>query len=139
MRELDPFVSSGAVRVVSRHFTVLGEASQRAAEAVECAGDQRRHHDYRERLYATDPSLRAERFSAENLKKYAAELGLTAEPFNRCLDSGTYRARVAADMAEGRRKGVDSTPTLFVNDEKIAGVPAAGQLTATVERVRPAK
>ncbi len=49
------------------------------------------------------------------MKQYAIELGLDTTLFNDCLDSNAKSKYVTADFNEGIGKGVDSTPTFFIN------------------------
>jgi protein-disulfide isomerase len=57
----------------------------------------------------------------ENLKAYARELGVDADAFGRCLDSGRMAAPMARDRKTGESAGVDSTPTFFINGRMITG------------------
>jgi protein-disulfide isomerase len=134
--ELEPFIAGGRVRLAVRHLPFQGEASARAAEATECAGDQGRFFDYRRLLDTADPARGPVRFSGEALKGYAAELGLDAGAFGACLDSGRYRGRVLADLEAARRLGLESTPTFIAGGERIVGLPRAGELRALIERRR---
>lgn len=60
-------------------------------------------------------------------------LGLDEAAFNDCLDSGRYQEEVQTEMAAGRERGVQSTPTLFLNGEKIVGVVPFEQLQPLIE------
>jgi hypothetical protein len=44
-----------------------------------------------------------------------ADDGLNTATFNACLDSGKYADAIQKDKEEGRKAGVSSTPTLFIN------------------------
>ena len=44
---------------------------------------------------------------------------MDTEKFNNCLDSNAKAKYVTADFNEGIGKGVDSTPSFFVNGKKI--------------------
>ena len=75
------------VRFVWRDFPVITADSPMAAEAGFCAHDQGRFWEYHDLLYHNSPALKA-----NNLKQYAAELGLDTQIFNQCLDSGQHTA-----------------------------------------------
>lgn len=102
-----------------RHFAFLGPESQWAAQASECANEQGRFWDYYDKLFQEWAGENQGAFSKENLKRFAADLNLDTEQFNQCLDSGEYSDKVQQETAEGRRKGVRGTPTLFVNGQLI--------------------
>ena len=59
--------------------------------------------------------------SVGNLKKYAKELGMDSNTFDKCLDSGDKSAQVKADAAQGSTLGVRGTPGFFVNGRFLGG------------------
>jgi protein-disulfide isomerase len=85
-----------------------------AALAAECANDQGKFWQYHDSLFEHQPQL-----SKSQLKQYAADLKLNTESFNACLDSRAKQTQVRADMAEADKRGVNSTPTFFVNGTKV--------------------
>lgn len=129
----ETLVAEGRARVVYRHLTILGQESVWAAEACECAGEQGRFWAYHDKLFASQSGRNNGTFSQDNLKRFASELGLDGGAFNACVDSGRYSEKVRADTEAGRQKGVRATPTLFVNGNKLDGVPTFEQLRQAVE------
>jgi protein-disulfide isomerase len=111
----EEYVDTGRVRFVYRHFAFIGDESTWAAEASDCADEQGRFWDYHDRLFAAQGDENSGAFSRDNLRAFAAELGLDTERFNQCLESGEYRSEVRQEYAEGQRLGVQGTPTLFVD------------------------
>jgi protein-disulfide isomerase len=106
------------VRLVFKNFPLQSHPSARgAAEAALCAHDQGQFWQYHDKLFANAESL-----AANDLARYAAELGLDATQFAECVRSGTHRARVATDIEDGAREGVALTPTMFVNGRIVTGV-----------------
>ncbi len=88
----------------------------KAAEAANCALEQGRFWQYHDTLFANQDAL-----AVEDLKRYAAALGLNAAEFDTCVDEGKFRDRVQRDMDEGNRYGVSSTPTVFINGRPVIG------------------
>lgn len=117
----EEYVGTGLVKVVFRQFAFLGQESQWAAEAAECANEQGRFWEYHDKLFSSQAGENRGAFSKSNLKRFAAELGLGTQAFNQCLDSGRYADEVKEDTAEGKRRGVQGTPTFFVNGQKLVG------------------
>jgi protein-disulfide isomerase len=114
------FVISGTIRYEFHHFIVIdsntgGNESHRAAEASECANEQGRFWDYHNMLYSNQQGEGSGAFADRRLKAFAAALGLDAQKFNTCFDSGRYVNAVNADNALGTQMGVKGTPTLFIN------------------------
>lgn len=114
-------MASGKVRFGYFHFAFLGEESFWAAEASECAADQARFWEYHDALFARQNGENQGAFSKDNLKQFAVELGLEAEAFNACLDSGQHAATVQNESAFAQALGVRSTPSFVLNGQPIVG------------------
>jgi protein-disulfide isomerase len=119
------YIATGKVRFVFHHLAFIGQESIWAGEAVECAGEQNRFWDLHDRLYAVQGGENSGTFSKANLEKIAGDIGLGAG-FNACLESDRYLQRVTDDTKAGQAKGVNATPTLFVNGRKLADVSIDG-------------
>jgi protein-disulfide isomerase len=109
----------GGARFVFHHMAFLGPESILAAEAAECAGDQGRFWAYHDTLYASQNGENRGTFSTEHLKQFATRVTLDQGAFNRCLDSHKYVSRVQQETQAGVQLGVNSTPTLFVNGQRV--------------------
>ena len=129
----DEYVQTGKVRFVFRQFAFLGDESQWAAEASECANEQGRFWDYYDKLYQEQNGENVGVFSKDNLKRFSAELGLDNAEFNQCLDSGRYTAKVQQETLEGQQAGVRGTPLVFVNGQYIENGGSYPALKAAVE------
>jgi protein-disulfide isomerase len=117
------------VRVVFRQFPLgMHAQAQKAAEASLCANDQGKFWELHDAMFKNQQQL-----AVENLKAKAAELGLNAETFNTCLDSGKYQAKVAEDMQAGTAAGVSGTPALFINGRFINGAVPLEQITEVID------
>jgi len=127
------YVDNGKVRFAFRHMAFIGSESVWAAEATECANEQERFWDYQDKLYQEQGGENSGTFSPDNLKRFAADLGLDTQKFNACLDTNKYQAKVQQDMAEAQRLGVNSTPTLFVNGQLIKNGSDYQVLQAAIE------
>lgn len=103
------------------HFAFLGPESQWAGEASECAADQNAFWEYHDLLFANHAGENQGAFSRENLKQFAAELGLDAKAFNDCMDSEKYASTVINETRWAQSVGVQSTPTIVVNGFAVVG------------------
>jgi protein-disulfide isomerase len=116
------YIDPGLVRFVHRDLPLdIHEHALGAAQAAQCAADQDRFWEMRERL-----SARPKELETEKLLSAASELGLDVTAFTRCLTTGKYVARIKADIEEARRLGVTGTPALVVG--KIIPGGVNGQL-----------
>jgi protein-disulfide isomerase len=117
------------VRLVFRQFPLAMHAeAQKAAEASLCANDQGKFWPMHDALFQNQQTLQV-----AALKTKATELGLNAEAFNSCLDSGKYADQVATDMKEGTAAGVSGTPALFINGRFISGAVPFEQISEVID------
>ena len=127
------YVDQGQVRFVFRHLAFLGDESTWAAEASECANEQGRFWDYHDKVFEEQAGENQGAFSKDNLKRFAAELGLDTEQFDQCLDSGEYRSKVRQEVNEAQRRRINSTPSVLVNGQLVQNGSSYQVLQAAVE------
>lgn len=89
------------------------EHSCLAAKTIHCAGKQGQFWTYHDQVFANQ-----ERVSPGYLQGISQNLKLNQKELNDCIEKEGSE-RVLADIAEAKTLGVNSTPTLFVNDRKI--------------------
>jgi protein-disulfide isomerase/uncharacterized membrane protein len=121
---------AGRIRFALRTF-MLPEVHANAKEsaiAVQCAGKQDAFLPYTHAAI-----LNQQRLSRADLVGYAEALSLDASAFETCLDDPAVATFVENERSAGEYLGVDSTPTIFVNDIKINGIPTKEQLTQVIE------
>ena len=136
MRVLPPieeeFVSTGQVKVQMRPIAILGEESELAVQAAECANDQGQFWEFHDTLYANQVrEHNTGAFSRENLKRFAEALELDTVAFDSCLDSGKYASKVRDDTEAARRMGITSTPTILVNGRQVSS--SVDELRAAIQ------
>ena len=69
-----------------------------------------------------------------SLKQDAKDIGLDADEFNSCLDSGAMKPRVDNDLRDGGAAGVRGTPAFFVNGRLISGAQPFSVFDNTVKQ-----
>ncbi len=99
----------------------LGPESLDAAEAAHCAQDQGKFWEYHDILFANQKGENQGDFKRENLLNFARQLKLDETQFTQCLDSHKYLGFVQASAQQGRKLGVQGTPSIFVNSQFIPG------------------
>jgi protein-disulfide isomerase len=130
------YVDKGIVRFGYQHFAFLGQESQWAAQASECAADQGAFWPYHDYLYEHQAGENGGAFSQDNLKRFARELELDTDAFNTCLDSGKYSTTVGQETAYGQSLGVRGTPTFFVNGQLLVGAQPFEAFQKAIEAAR---
>lgn len=130
---IDEFVKTGKVQLEYQNLPILGAESVRAAIAGMCAADQNKFWPYHNKLFLVqaeagqldNEKLNVGRLSDENLKKYAAEVGLDTQQFDRCLDSSQHLDEVTEQQRTANSFGIRGTPGFLVNGQPLgAGAPA---------------
>jgi len=117
----DKYVKTGKVRIVFNHFAFIGDESTRAAEASECANAQGKFWEFTDTLFNNQAGENQGAFSDANLEKFAQQVGLDMTQYKTCMDQNTYLGKVQASSTGASQRGVDSTPTLFINGQKAVG------------------
>ena len=114
-------MASGDVRFVYRHFIVIGQESIIAAMGTECAAEQDMFWEYHDAIFDNWNDARQNRFGIAWLQATAESLELDLPEFMDCLDSGRHFERIRASQIDGMGRGINSTPSVFVNGERVGG------------------
>lgn len=117
------------VRVVFRQYPLpFHQNAQKAAEASLCAADQGKFWELHDAMFANQQEL-----GVDQLKAKAASLGMNAEQFNQCLDSGKHAAAIQADIKDGSAVGVNGTPAIFINGRFLSGAQPLEAITPIID------
>jgi protein-disulfide isomerase len=133
----DNYVKTGKVRIVFRSFQFLGPESIAAAQSAECAKDQSKFWAYHDALYGAEVADGHE--NSGNLTRalfisLAKSVGMDTGAFTSCIDSNKYADQVQKDIdAAQNAAGVNSTPTAFVNGQKMIGALSYDQYAAAID------
>ena len=130
------YIDTGKAKITYRYFAFLGDESQWAANAAECASTQGQFWVFANTLFTHQAGENAGAFTRNNLKRFASGLGLSPNSFNACVDSDKYAGVVQQDTRDGQQRGVRSTPTFFVNGRMIEGVLSPAQFTALLDSIQ---
>ena len=125
------------VRFEMYHFPLISihPFAFNAAVASECSNDQGKFWEMHDMLFANQRSL-----TLGDLNNYADQIGLDKELYSACMASGAHRKRVNDNISQGNALGVNSTPTFFLNNQKVdnwASLPVLIQM-AINEQNQPA-
>ncbi len=104
-----------------------------AAQVAEAASEQGKFWEMHDKLFDGQTSW-AENNAAELVfLGYASDLGLDVEKVKTALTQQTYKEIVQTDMDDGEKLGVNSTPTIYVNGQKLERIPGYDELKAKIE------
>jgi protein-disulfide isomerase len=111
----------GKVRLAFMNFPLsMHERAVPAAAAAIAAGNQGKFWEMHDLLFENQVAL-----EAQDLERYAAQLGLDVERFRTDSASEETRARIERDRQQGIEVGVEGTPTMFVNGRHFSEPPEA--------------
>jgi predicted DsbA family dithiol-disulfide isomerase len=79
-------------------------------------------------------SAPVDELTPEGCAKLAASLGLDENAFKRCTSDPATDARIHADQATFKAAQGHALPTLWIDEEKIEGMPQDDTLEKTLER-----
>jgi protein-disulfide isomerase len=106
------------IKLQFRNFPLfqIHQNAMAGAKAAEAAAKQGKFWEMHDKLYDTQDSWKALKNPQTAFEGYAGELGLNVEKFKTDSRSTATNSTIQADLNEGGRLGVDSTPTFFISD-----------------------
>jgi len=120
---------AGKVRLVYRQFPLsFHPHAAKAAEASLCAADQGKFWEFHDVLFKNQKKL-----EPADLKAHASEVGMDAQKFSQCLDSGEKKKAVDADQQAGLAAGVGGTPAFFINGVFLNGAQPIDEFKKVID------
>ena len=108
-----------------------------ASNAAACADEQGKFWPMHDRIFQGQEEWNGEATDAPKpfFKRYAGEVGLDVAKWEACYDARKYQKRISANLAEGMRRGVGSTPTFIIGNKLYAGMRSYDELKKIVDSV----
>jgi protein-disulfide isomerase len=109
------------IKFIYRSFplTQIHKNAEAAALAAEAAGQQGRFWDMQNQLYTSQPAWSNSSDASTLFAEYAGKLGLDVEKFKTDVTTMMTKKRVDDDVARARGLGINSTPTLYINNKLV--------------------
>ena len=127
---------AGNLLVVRRNLplTSIHANAFAAAVAAEAANLQGAYEAFIDRVYQNQPSWASLSSTAANtaFESYATALGLNLTQFRADVASTATVARVQRDLDAAARLGLNSTPTFFLNGQRVASPPSTASGFSTL-------
>lgn len=109
----DEYIQTGKVRMTFYIFP-----PKELGQAALCAQEQNKFVEYHDYLFFHQKEIS----SKEVLTDFAAKAGLDSQQFSACFsDENKYKDKIQKWYDEGVTRGVDATPTFFINGQKFIG------------------
>lgn len=120
------YIETGKVRFVFREFpTPPANIAVAGFALARCAGEDK-YYDVVDELFERQPGILAMARQGDQVKaallQIAENHGINSEEaFDNCMQNSDVRRAISTSVARGDAKGVNSTPTVFVNGERLEG------------------
>ncbi len=112
----------GKIHLTYRHFPLKGHLwSPVAHQAAECANQKGKFWEYHNKLFENQKIWSTPENPLHLFLVYAKELGFDVDDFGMCLTHDIEKKLVEEDKKTGEALKVKSTPTFFVNGERLVG------------------
>lgn len=112
----------------------LNSRSEIAVQLALCAGEQGKFWDVHKMLYKRQSGWSKASNTLDTLLELSGGLDLDTDALKQCVNSGKMKPLVEADQEYGRSLQVRSTPTLFVNNQRIVGAQPEADIVRTIRR-----
>lgn len=121
------------IQFIYRHFPLPQHSyGRKAANLAEAAGEEGKFWEMHDKLFETQTEWSSLSDATSFFLKLAKDLNLDEDKVKQALEKDTFKLRIDDSVAEGRRLGVTSTPTFFLNGRKL-NLTTFDDLTKAVE------
>jgi protein-disulfide isomerase len=119
----------GKVKVVFKQNPLpFHQNAMPAAQASLAAAEQGKFWQMYDQLFTHQTAL-----TRENLDSYAQAIGLDMAKYKAAMDSQKFKAKVDAELDQGRKAGVSGTPTFVINGHKLVGAQPVDQFKQIID------
>jgi protein-disulfide isomerase len=116
-------VNTGKIRFRFIDFPLTIHRNTRTAHgAAWCAGEQGKFWEMHDLIFQNQDRWNGEatRNPTSALANLARQLGLNMAQYDSCMSTGKYNGQIQANVDEGIRRQIQSTPTFIIGPRKIA-------------------
>jgi protein-disulfide isomerase len=111
-----------------------------ASNAAACADEQGKFWPMHDRIYQAQDEWNGQATERPKpfFKRYATEIGVDVDKWESCYDARKYQKRIAANLADGVRRGVNSTPSFIIGNKLYPGMRSYDDMKRIVDSVAKA-
>jgi protein-disulfide isomerase len=106
-----------------------------ASHAAACADEQGKFWSMHDRIFQAQNEWNGQATESPKafFKRYANDVGLDIGRWENCYDSKRYQKRISANLADGLRRGVGSTPTFIIANKLYPGSMSYDEMKKVVD------
>ena len=110
------------IRIIFKHYPLpMHKWAGVAHQAAECANVQGKFWEFHDLIYPTQMIWSSSSNAAEYLISFAKSTGVDLDKFGACLSDAEVTKRIMEERASGSALRLSSTPTFFINGERVVG------------------
>ncbi len=126
------YIGTSKARYVMREFP-LNDSALAGSVIARCL-DPSRYFAFVDLLFSKQSDWAFKEDALTPLKALAKQAGMNGEEFDKCIDNEALQKKILAVREEGSTKGVNATPSFFINGMLLKGTPT---LQAFAEAMKP--
>lgn len=134
------FAANGTLRIVHHDAAFQGQRaglaydeSVEAGAAARCAVEQDRYWPFHDWLFANQAGENRGAFVDARLRGIASSIRLDVAAWDACRATGEQQAAVRSETNQGIARGIDATPTLFIDGQRIVGLRTPAELAQLIQ------
>ncbi|HXG25826.1 MAG TPA: thioredoxin domain-containing protein [Candidatus Binatia bacterium] len=133
------FVRPGLVRIEARDIAFLGQGSfdesLELAVGAACAAEQDRYWQFHDLVFWNQGRENRGDHGAAFIGRVADHAELDRAAFDACIARSDLRREIEGTTSAALGAGIQSTPTLIVNGQRVVGVPNYAELAALIRQL----
>lgn len=117
----DAYAASGKLLITYKQFplTTIHKNAYRDALAGLCAAEQGKYKEFKKTMYSLEKQKAGATVTDADRIELARANGLDVAAMTQCLKDNRYASQVDADIQSGETKGVNGTPTIFLDGTRL--------------------
>ncbi len=121
-----PEIENGNIYYQYRDYPLLTFDNNLAASfAAHCAGKQNQFWPMHDKIFDNQNLWIDKEEPGILFKKFAQDIGLNMDTYESCIISKNPAPMIQAGIENGKTENIKTTPTVFINDQKIEGLKSA--------------
>ena len=134
------YVANGTLRIVHHDAAFQGQRaglaydeSVEAGAGARCAAKQDRYWPFHDWLFTNQAGENRGAFADARLRAIAGSAGLDVTAWDACRATGEQQAAVRSETNQAIARGINATPTLFIDGQQIVGLRTPAELGQLIQ------
>ncbi len=133
----EQYIKTGVARLIFKDMplTQIHPNAMNAAEAANCAADQgaEKFWAMNRKLFSSQQEWSRQKDPSATFEKYAKEIGLDTNKFEKCYKSKAHQNDIMKDEKEAASRGLNGTPSFWINGRIVSGAYPFSKFQSVIE------